>query len=54
MHIIITLACTECKQKNYNTTKHIKKNANEKEIKIVEVTKFCRYCRKKTLHREIG
>ena len=37
MTVKITLACTECKQRNYNKEKN-KKN--------------CRFCKKHTLHRE--
>lgn len=43
----ITLACTECKQRNYNTTKDKKTHPERMEIK-----KYCRFCRKHTLHRE--
>jgi large subunit ribosomal protein L33 len=44
---IITLQCTECKRRNYSTTKN-KKTMTEK----LELKKFCRYDRKRTLHRE--
>ena len=47
MRTKITLACTECKQRNYNTTKD-KKNHPER----MEIKKYCRFCRKHTLHRE--
>ena len=43
----ITLACTECKQRNYNTTKDKKTHPERMEIK-----KYCRFCRKHTMHRE--
>ena len=43
----ITLACTECKQRNYNTYKN-KKNDPER----LEFSKYCRFCRKHTTHRE--
>ena len=43
----ITLACTECKQRNYNTKKN-KKNDPDR----IELNKYCRFCRKHTLHRE--
>lgn len=45
--ISITLACTECKQRNYNTKKNKKNNPDRLEMK-----KYCRFCRKHTLHRE--
>jgi len=43
----ITLACNECKQRNYNTTKEKKNHPDRMEIK-----KFCRFCNKHTAHRE--
>ena len=43
----ITLACTECKQRNYNTKKD-KKNHPER----METKKYCRFCRKHTMHKE--
>ena len=47
MRVKITLACTECKQRNYNTKKN-KKNDPDR----IEMNKYCRFCRKHTLHRE--
>ncbi len=47
MRTKITLACTECKQRNYNTTKD-KKTHPER----LELMKYCRFCRKHTLHKE--
>ncbi len=44
---IITLACTECKRRNYTTMKN-KKNTPDR----VERSKYCRWCRKHTVHRE--
>jgi len=43
----IILACTECKQRNYNTTKNKKKHSGR-----VEYKKYCRFCDKHTQHRE--
>ena len=43
----IVLACTECKQRNYNTKKN-KKNTPAR----VERKKYCRFCKKHTAHRE--
>ena len=43
----VTLACTECKQRNYNTMKN-KKNDPDR----LEMNKYCRFCRKHTLHKE--
>ena len=47
MRTKITLACTECKQRNYNTKKN-KKNDPDR----LEMNKYCKFCRKHTLHRE--
>lgn len=45
--IIIHLQCTECKRLNYTTTKN-KLNVKEK----LELTKYCNWCKKQTLHKE--
>ena len=47
MTVKITLACTECKQLNYNTTKNTKINPYR-----IEMKKYCRFCKKHTVHRE--
>ena len=47
MRVKITLACIECKQRNYNTTKNKKNDPDRLEMK-----KYCKFCRKHTLHRE--
>ena len=43
----ITLACTECKQRNYDTFKN-KKNDTER----LEMSKYCKFCKKHTAHKE--
>ena len=43
----VTLVCTECKQRNYDTKKN-KKNDPDR----LEFNKYCRFCKKHTLHRE--
>lgn len=43
----ITLACTECKQRNYSTTKDKKVMPDRMEIK-----KYCKFCKAHTLHKE--
>ncbi|MEN6461826.1 MAG: 50S ribosomal protein L33 [Syntrophomonas sp.] len=48
MRVGITLACTECKQRNYTTTKDKKKNADKMELK-----KYCKFCNSHTVHKEI-
>jgi len=45
--VIITLACTECKARNYTTTKNKRSDADR-----LELRKYCKVCRKRTLHRE--
>jgi large subunit ribosomal protein L33 len=47
MEDIITLACTVCKRRNYTTGKN-KKNDPDR----MELTKYCKWDRKHTLHRE--
>ena len=43
----ITLVCTECKQRNYDTKKNKKNDPDRLELK-----KHCKFCRKHTLHKE--
>ncbi|MBI9077802.1 MULTISPECIES: 50S ribosomal protein L33 [Desulfatibacillum] len=43
-----TLACTECKQKNYQTNKNKRTTPDKLEFK-----KYCRFCRRHTLHKEV-
>ncbi len=47
MRVKVTLACTECKQRNYNTTKNKKNNPDR-----IELQKYCKFCKKHTLHKE--
>lgn len=47
VRVKITLACTECKQRNYNTTKDKKTHPDRMEIK-----KYCRFCKTHTVHKE--
>lgn len=44
---IITMACTECKRRNYSTVKNRRNTTGRLELK-----KFCPFERKPTLHRE--
>ncbi len=48
MREIITMACTECKARNYSTTKN-KKNDPDR----IERSKYCSSCRKHTPHKEV-
>ena len=43
----ITLSCTECKRKNYMSTRNKKKSTEKLEIK-----KYCAFCRTHTVHKE--
>jgi large subunit ribosomal protein L33 len=45
---LVVLACTECKRRNYTTTRN-KKQTQER----LEITKFCRFDRKRTPHKEV-
>ena len=47
MRDIIHLACGDCKRRNYSTTKNKKKTTER-----IEFSKFCRFCRKHTAHKE--
>jgi len=48
MRDIIILQCTECKQRNYNTTRNKKQNKDK-----LEIMKYCKFDRKHTLHKEV-
>lgn len=47
MRTRITLACTECKNRNYDTTKDKKTHPDRMETK-----KYCRFCKRHTMHKE--
>ncbi|MFQ5442578.1 MAG: 50S ribosomal protein L33 [Thermodesulfobacteriota bacterium] len=47
MRNIITMACTDCKRRNYSTTKNKKTTPDR-----IELKKYCKFCKKHTLHRE--
>jgi large subunit ribosomal protein L33 len=44
----VTLACSECKSRNYKTTK----SADPGAARALEIKKYCKQCKKHTLHRE--
>ncbi len=48
MRVKITLACTECKRKNYVSFKN-KKNTTER----LERKKYCPWDKRHTVHREV-
>ncbi len=43
----ITLACNDCKRRNYTGSKNKRKHPDR-----VEFKKFCPFCRKHTPHKE--
>lgn len=47
MRDTITLSCTECKERNYSTTKNKRKHPER-----VEYKKYCSRCDKHTPHKE--
>ncbi len=47
MRDIVHMACGDCKRRNYSTTKNKKKTTDR-----LEFSKFCRFCRKHTAHKE--
>ncbi|MCL2818710.1 MAG: 50S ribosomal protein L33 [Actinomycetia bacterium] len=47
MRTLVTLACEDCKRRNY-TTKKNKMNNPER----IEFKKYCRWCKKHTVHKE--
>lgn len=47
MRVNITLACTECKRRNYMTSKN-KKTTTDR----IELKKYCPFCKMHTVHKE--
>ncbi|RKX70771.1 50S ribosomal protein L33 [candidate division WOR-3 bacterium] len=48
LRVVVTLGCTECKSRNYTTTKNRKKNTGR-----LELRKYCPRCRHHTVHKEV-
>lgn len=44
---LVTLACTDCKERNYSTSKNKRSQPDR-----IEMNKFCPKCNKRTLHKE--
>ncbi|MFQ5793818.1 MAG: 50S ribosomal protein L33 [Candidatus Bipolaricaulia bacterium] len=44
----VTLACTECKRRNYHTTKNPQNDRGK-----LELRKYCKWCGKHVIHREV-
>jgi len=47
MRVAITLACGECKRRNYSTTKNKKTTPDR-----IEIKKYCPFCKEHTAHKE--
>ena len=47
MRVNIILACTDCKQLNYTTSKNKKTNPDR-----IEMKKYCPFCKSHTVHKE--
>ena len=47
VRLVTTLACTECKERNYTTEKNRRNDPSR-----MELSKYCPRCRTHTLHRE--
>lgn len=47
MQVQVILECTECKRRNYSTTKN-KKTVTQR----LELKKYCRWDKRHTLHKE--
>jgi len=47
VRIVITLACTQCHERNYTTEKNRRNDPGR-----LELRKYCPRCRTHTLHRE--
>jgi len=47
MRDLLRLACEECKRRNYTTDKNKRTTVDK-----LELRKYCRFCRKHTLHTE--
>ncbi len=47
MRVGIDLECTQCKRRNYRTTKNRRNDPDR-----LQLRKFCKFCRTHTVHRE--
>ena len=45
---IVTLACSDCRRRNYTTTRNKRKHQDR-----YELSKYCGFCRKHTVHKEV-
>ncbi len=47
VRIVVTMACSECKQRNYTTQKNRRNDQTR-----LEFNKYCPRCRKHTAHKD--
>ena len=47
--VTVILACSKCKRRNYT----FRRNKKKKPKKKLELKKYCKFCRKHTVHKEI-
>jgi len=47
MRDLLSLACEECKRRNYTTNKNKRTTVDK-----LKLRKYCRFCQKHTLHSE--
>ncbi len=47
MRDLVILECPECKRRNYSTDKNKRKQPGR-----IEYKKYCRWCKKRTAHKE--
>jgi len=47
MRQLVILACSDCKNRNYTTSKNKQKAPDRLEMK-----KYCKFCKKHTAHKE--
>ena len=47
MRVVINLECSECKRRNYATTKNKRTHTAR-----LELRKYCKWCGRHTVHRE--
>ena len=45
--VVVTLACDQCRERNYTTTKNRRNDSGR-----LSLNKYCRRCRAHQLHRE--
>jgi len=48
MRELVHLACSQCKNKNYTSTRDKKKSKDK-----LELRKYCPYCKMHTIHKEV-